>query len=114
MVSRCTPRVRSLGRRGIAVLIERCCDHARRFADELAALPGAQILNEVVLNQVLLRFETDERTGAVLRAVQDSGEAWMSGTTWQGQAAIRISVSNWSTTDDDVARTVAAFARAVG
>ena len=104
--------IRSLGRQGIADLIDRCYDHARRFAEELAALPGAAILNEVVLNQVLLRCETDERTAEVLRAVQESGEAWMSGTTWQGRAAIRISVSNWSTTDDDVDRTVATFARA--
>ncbi len=105
--------IKSLGRRGIAELIERCCDHASRFAKELGALPGAEILNDVVLNQVLLRFEDDGRTAAVLRAVQESGEAWMSGTTWQGRQAIRISVSNWSTSDEDVDRTVAAFARAV-
>jgi glutamate/tyrosine decarboxylase-like PLP-dependent enzyme len=104
--------IRSLGRRGIAELVERCCDHARRFGEELAELPGTEILNEVVLNQVLFRFETDERTTAVLRAVQESGEAWMSGTTWRGRQAIRISVSNWSTTDQDVARTVAAFVAA--
>jgi glutamate/tyrosine decarboxylase-like PLP-dependent enzyme len=104
--------IRSLGRQGIAELIERCCGHARRFAEELAALPGVEVLNEVVLNQVLLRFETDDRTQAVLRAVQQSGEAWMSGTTWEGRQAIRISVSNWQTSEDDVARTAAAFARA--
>jgi glutamate/tyrosine decarboxylase-like PLP-dependent enzyme len=106
--------IRSLGRQGIAELVERCCDHARRFSEELATLPGAEILNEVVLNQVLLRFETDERTDEVLRRVQESGEAWMGGTSWDGRAAIRISVSNWSTTGEDVERTVAAFARAVG
>ncbi len=106
--------IRSLGRSGIAELVERCCDHAQRFAEGLAAVPGAAVLNEVVLNQVLFRFESDERTTAVLRAVQDGGVAWMSGTTWDGRAAIRLSVSNWSTTEDDVDRTLAEFARAAG
>ncbi len=105
--------LRSLGRSGVADLVERCCRHARRFAEELAALPGCEILNEVVLNQVLLRFGDDEATGAVLAAVQGSGEAWMSGTAWDGRAAIRISVSNWRTSDEDVTRTVAAFERAL-
>ena len=101
--------LRSLGRSGVADLVERCCRHARTFGEELARLPGCEILNEIVLNQVLLRFADDETTNAVLRAVQDSGEAWMSGTTWNGRAAIRISVSNWRTSDEDVARTVRAF-----
>jgi glutamate/tyrosine decarboxylase-like PLP-dependent enzyme len=104
--------IRSLGRRGIADLVERCCAHARALAEGVAALPGAELLNEVVLNQVLFRFESDERTDAVLRAVQDSGEAWTSGTSWRGRRAIRLSVSNWSTSDEDVERTVAAFVRA--
>jgi glutamate/tyrosine decarboxylase-like PLP-dependent enzyme len=106
--------VRSLGRSGLAELIERCCSHARTIAEELARLPGCKILNEVVLNQVLFRFEDDETTNAVLAAVQSSGEAWMSGTTWDGRAAIRISVSNWRTSDEDVARTLAAFRAALG
>ncbi len=105
--------LRSLGRSGIAELVERCCRHARRFADELSGLPGCEILNDVVLNQVLLRFADDETTDAILAQVQASGEAWMSGTSWDGRSAIRISVSNWRTSDDDVARTVAAFERAV-
>lgn len=105
--------LRSLGRSGLADLVDRCCSHARRFADELGALPGAEILNQVVLNQVLLRFDDDATTSDVLRRVQASGEAWMSGTTWNGRDAIRISVSNWSTTDHDVDRTVQAFAHAV-
>jgi glutamate/tyrosine decarboxylase-like PLP-dependent enzyme len=105
--------LRSLGRSGVEELVERCCRHAQRFAEDLAELPGCEILNEVVLNQVLLRFGDDAMTSRVLAAVQESGEAWMSGTTWDGRAAIRISVSNWRTSDDDVARTVAAFARAV-
>ena len=94
-------------------LVERCCRHARRFADELGRLPGCEIVNEVVLNQVLLRFGDDETTHAVLDGVQRSGEAWMSGTTWNDRFAIRISVSNWRTSDDDVTRTVAAFERAL-
>jgi glutamate/tyrosine decarboxylase-like PLP-dependent enzyme len=105
--------IRSLGRRGIAELVERTCGHARRFADELAVLPGFELLNDVVLNQVLFRFESDERTDEVVRRVQESGEAWLSGTVWDGRRAIRISVSNWQTSDDDVSRTVAAFEAAV-
>jgi len=105
--------LRSLGTSGVAELVERCCRHAMRFAEELGRLPGCEILNEVVLNQVLLRFGDDEMTHAVLEAVQQSGEAWMSGTTWDGRFAIRISVSNWRTSDEDVTRTVAAFQRSV-
>jgi glutamate/tyrosine decarboxylase-like PLP-dependent enzyme len=105
--------LRSLGRSGIADLVERTCAHARRFAHELARLPGVELLNEVVLNQVLFQFESDELTDDVLRRVQESGEAWLSGTTWDGRRAIRISVSNWQTSDEDVERTVAAFASAV-
>jgi glutamate/tyrosine decarboxylase-like PLP-dependent enzyme len=104
--------LRSLGRRGVAELVDNACEHARRFGDELERVPGCEVLNEIVLNQVLFRFATDEETDAVLAAVQQSGEAWMGGTMWQGRRAIRISVSNWSTTDDDVDRTVAAFANA--
>jgi glutamate/tyrosine decarboxylase-like PLP-dependent enzyme len=105
--------LRSLGRSGVAELVDRCCRHARTFGDELSRLPGCEILNEIVLNQVLFRFGDDATTSAVLAAVQESGEAWMSGTAWNGRAAIRISVSNWRTSDEDVARTVAAFRRAV-
>ena len=101
--------IRQLGRSGIAELVERCCDHAARFAAGIAELPGVEVLNDVVLNQVLFRFESDERTLAALRAVQESGVAWMGGTVWQGRQAIRISVSNWQTTADDIDRTVAQF-----
>jgi len=73
------------------------------------------VLNDVALNQVLVRFgDDDERTRAVIAAVQEDGTAWMGGTTWQGRAAMRISVSNWSTTEDDADRTVAAILRAAG
>ena len=104
--------IRSLGRVGVTDLVERCCERAREIAAGLAELPGCEILNDVVLNQVLLRFEDDESTEAVAAAVQASGEAWMGCTTWDDRRAIRVSVSNWQTSADDVARAVAAFASA--
>jgi glutamate/tyrosine decarboxylase-like PLP-dependent enzyme len=100
--------IRSLGRTGIAELVERTCAHAKTFAARLEVI-GAEVLNSVELNQVLFRFADDARTEAVLAAVQESGEAWMSGTVWDGRPAIRISVSNWQTSEDDVERTLAAF-----
>ncbi|WP_433296302.1 pyridoxal phosphate-dependent decarboxylase family protein [Actinoplanes sp. CA-030573] len=105
--------IRALGRTGIAELVERSCALARRFADQLAAVPGVEVLNEVVLNQVLIRFDQgDAHTRQVLDRLQREGTCWMSGTTWNGTAAVRISVSNWSTDEDDVDRTVAAIRRA--
>jgi glutamate/tyrosine decarboxylase-like PLP-dependent enzyme len=109
--------IRSLGRSGIAELIERCCANARRFGDALAGARGVEVLNDVVLNQVLVRFldpdgDHDAHTRAVIEAVQADGTCWLGGTTWQGMAAMRISVSNWSTTEDDVDRSVAAILRA--
>ena len=101
--------LRSLGRSGVADLIDRSCARARQFAAEISAVPGCQVLNDVVLNQVLFRFVDDATTNAVLARVQASGEAWMSGTVWNGSSAIRLSVSNWRTTAADVTRTVAAF-----
>ena len=106
--------LRSLGRRGLVELVERCCAQARRFADGLASLPGAELLNEVVLNQVLFRFGTDERTDTVLARVQADGRVWMSGTTWDGRKAIRISVSNWQTDDAETDLALQAFRDAVG
>jgi glutamate/tyrosine decarboxylase-like PLP-dependent enzyme len=100
--------IRSLGRTGIAELVERTCAHAKTFAARLEVI-GAEVLNSVELNQVLFRFADDARTEAALAAVQESGEAWMSGTVWDGRPAIRISVSNWQTSEDDVERTLAAF-----
>ena len=105
--------IRELGRSGIADLVERTCAHARRFAERVSALAGSEVLNEVVLNQVLFRFADDETTRAALADVQAGGEAWMSGTIWEGRAAIRLSVSNWRTTTEDIDRTVAAFATAL-
>jgi glutamate/tyrosine decarboxylase-like PLP-dependent enzyme len=109
--------LRSLGRSGVAELIERCCGHARRFADALAAADGVEVLNQVVLNQVLVRFpdpggDHDGRTREVVGRVQAGGTLWLGGTTWHDMAAMRISVSNWSTTDDDVDRSVAAILQA--
>lgn len=105
--------IRELGREGVAALVDSCCAHARAIAEGLAALPGCEIVNEVVLNQVLFRFEDDARTQAILAAVQKEGEAWMSPTTWDGRFTVRISVVGWRTSERDVARTVAAFVRAV-
>jgi glutamate/tyrosine decarboxylase-like PLP-dependent enzyme len=110
--------IRTLGRAGIAELVERCCALARRFADRLAAHDGVEVLNEVVLNQVLVRFraaggDDDAHTRAVLERVRRDGTCWMSGTTWRGRAAMRISVSNWSTDADDVDRSVEAILRCV-
>ncbi len=94
--------LRSLGRSGLAELVERTCACARRFADGIVTLPQVELLNEVVLNQVLFRFGSDEQTDGILQIVQDAGEVWMSGTTWDGRRAIRISVSNWQTTDEEI------------
>jgi glutamate/tyrosine decarboxylase-like PLP-dependent enzyme len=105
--------IRSLGREGIEALVERCCSLATRMADRLREADGIEVLNDVVLNQVLVRFgDDDARTRAVIESVQDDGTAWMGGTTWKGKAAMRISVSNWSTTEADADRTVDAILRA--
>src|SRR6185295_2175143 len=110
--------LRSLGHEGIAELVERCCTLARRFAERLGAEPGVEILNDVVLNQVLVRFhpvggrDADAFTREVIARVQADGTCWLGGTTWHGMAAMRISVSNWSTTADDVDLSAAAILRA--
>ena len=108
--------IRALGRQGVAELVERCCGLAGRFAERLAAADGVEVLNQVVLNQVLVRFlaadgDHDAHTRRVVERVQQDGTCWMSGTTWQGRAAMRISVSNWSTDEADVDRSVAAILR---
>ena len=105
--------LRQLGRSGVADLVERSCAHARQLAAGLAELPGCEVVNDVVLNQALIRFADDESTLRILAAVQASGEAYMSGTEWDGRAAIRLSVSSWRTSDRDVERTVAAFREAL-
>jgi glutamate/tyrosine decarboxylase-like PLP-dependent enzyme len=103
--------LRSLGRAGLADLIERTCRYAARFADGLRAA-GFEILNEVVLNQVLVSFGADELTRRVIELVQRDGTCWCGGTVWHGRAAMRISVSSWATGDSDVDRSLAAMVRA--
>ena len=100
--------LRELGRSGVADLVERNCALARRFATGLAA-GGATIYNDVVLNQVLVGFGDLSRTDAIIEAVQRDGTCWLGGTTWQGRRLIRVSVSNWSTTEKDVDRSVEAI-----
>lgn len=102
--------LRSLGKKGLADLIERTCRHARRFAEGLSAA-GFQILNEVVLNQVLVSFGDAEKTNRVIAAIQADGTCWCGGTVWQGKTAMRISVSSWATTDEDVERSLEAMIR---
>jgi glutamate/tyrosine decarboxylase-like PLP-dependent enzyme len=103
--------LRQLGRSGIAELVDRCCALASRLAAAMEELDGADVLNDVVLNQVLVRFaDSDEVTRAVIEQVQNSGEAWLGGTVWDGRAAARVSVSNWSTTEADIDRLAAALA----
>jgi glutamate/tyrosine decarboxylase-like PLP-dependent enzyme len=114
--------LRSLGRSGLADMIDHCCALARRFGDRLRGAPGVTILNDVVLNQVLVRFappggaSTDDAaidafTRRVIAGVQADGTCWLGGTTWHGLAAMRISVSNWSTTEADVDLSVEAILR---
>ncbi|HKR62384.1 MAG TPA: pyridoxal-dependent decarboxylase [Thermoanaerobaculia bacterium] len=104
--------LRALGRDGVEDLIDRCCARARQFAELLRKEPGVEILNDVVLNQVLVRFgDDDELTRAVVAGVQQDGTCWLGGTTWQGRAAMRISVSGWATSEEDVTRSAEAIAR---
>ena len=102
--------LRALGRDGVVALVERCCRHARRFAEGLGAA-GHEILNEVVLNQVLVSFGDAATTQRVIAAIQADGTSWAGITVWQGRTAMRISVSSWATTEDDVERSLAAMIR---
>jgi glutamate/tyrosine decarboxylase-like PLP-dependent enzyme len=101
--------LRSLGRSGVAELVERCCALARRLASRVEG-DGIDVLNDVVLNQVLLRFGGDDAvTNDVIGRVQADGTCWVGGTRWHDMAAMRVSVSNWSTTEADIARTAEAI-----
>ncbi len=102
--------LRTLGRAGVAELVERCCAHARLMADLMRDF-GADVLNDVVLNQVLVGFEDSP---AVVARVQADGTCWLGGTVWRGRHAMRVSFSNWSTTDADVRKSAAAIMRAAG
>jgi glutamate/tyrosine decarboxylase-like PLP-dependent enzyme len=93
--------------------VEGCCARARLFAELLQA-GGVEVLNEVVLNQVLVRFADDDRTREVIRLIQEDGTCWVAGTVWRGQSAMRISVSSWRTTEEDVKRSADAMLRAAG
>ena len=103
----------SLGRQGVAELVERNCRQARRFAEGLQAA-GFNVLNDVVLNQVLVAFGDAETTNRVVSEIQTEGTCWCGGTVWQGQTAMRISVSSWATTDADVERSLEAMVRIAG
>ncbi|HEY1496372.1 MAG TPA: aminotransferase class V-fold PLP-dependent enzyme [Candidatus Solibacter sp.] len=100
--------LKSLGRSGLAELIERDCRCAKRFAEGLAAA-GFEVLNDVVLNQVLVAFGSPEETRRVIREIQEDGTCWCGGTEWQGRTAMRISVSSWATTEADVDRSLEAM-----
>ncbi len=109
--------LRSLGRGGVEQLVDRCCALARRMAERLSPHDGVRVLNDVVLNQVLVRFEprnggdADALTAEVIRRVQEDGTCWLGGSTWQGKHVMRISVSNWSTTETDIDRSAEAILR---
>ena len=102
--------LRSLGRSGVSDMISRCCRHAQRFAQGLTDA-GYEILNDVVLNQVLVLFGDDDVTRKAIKLIQDEGTCWAGGTTWQGRHAMRISISNWATTDEDVTLSLEAMIR---
>jgi glutamate/tyrosine decarboxylase-like PLP-dependent enzyme len=100
--------LKSLGRTGLAELVDRNCRQARRMATELQR-EGVEVLNDVVLNQVVVAFGDDERTRRVTALIQETGTCWCGGTFWRGRAAMRISVSSWATTDEDVERSIQAI-----
>lgn len=104
--------LRALGRSGVADLIGRNCAQAKQMAELLRREPGVEVLNDVTLNQVLVRFgDDDETTRGVIAGVQEEGTCWLGGTTWQGRAAMRVSISNWATTSEDVERSAGAILR---
>jgi glutamate/tyrosine decarboxylase-like PLP-dependent enzyme len=108
--------LKHLGRRGVADLVERCCALVRRLVERLSEEPRVAVLNDVVLNQALIRFappgrDADRTTRDVIARVQRDGTCWLGGTTWRGQTAMRISLVNWSTTEADIDRTAAAILR---
>ena len=108
--------LRSLGRDGVANLVERCCSHARLMAAELEADPALELVNEVVINQVLVAVDADDPervTADAIERIQQDGTCWLAGTTWRGRPAIRVSVSNWLTTEDDIRRSAEAIRAAV-
>jgi glutamate/tyrosine decarboxylase-like PLP-dependent enzyme len=108
--------LKTLGREGVAGLVSRTCARARQMAERLRPDPAVTILNDVVLNQVLVRIRSRRGgnvTSAVIARVQDEGVCWVGGTTWEGEPAMRISISNWSTLPDDIDRSAASILGAV-
>ena len=107
--------LRSLGRRGLTDLVDRCCAHARRLAELLGAAAGVEILNDVVLNQILVRFgDDDEVTNQVIKRIQRDGTCWVGGSTFRGSTVMRISIVGWQTTTTDIDRSAAAILGAAG
>lgn len=104
--------LRALGRDGVAALVDGFCEHAGRFAEAIAAMEGAEVLNDVVFTQVCVSFGDDDHTRRVVDAMLADGTAWMTGSRWRGRAVLRVSVSNWSTTAADVDASLAALRRA--
>ena len=104
--------LRAIGRRGVADLVDGFCRHARAFAAGIEAIDGARVENDVVFSQVSASFGSDERTRQVTARLMADGTAWMTGSRWHDKAVLRISVSNWSTTDEDVARSLDALRKA--
>jgi glutamate/tyrosine decarboxylase-like PLP-dependent enzyme len=106
--------LRTLGRKGIEALVDRCCAHAQRFAEILARDPRVKVLNDVVLNQVLVRFgDSDELTRETIARVQKDGTCWLGGSSWHGMGVMRISVSNWATSGEDIDKSAAAVLRSI-
>ncbi len=106
--------LRCLGREGVAGLVERLCRQAATFAAGLRTVPGVTVPNDVVFTQVCATFGSDERTQEVVRRLLADGTTWMTGSTWHGQSVLRISVSNWPTTEEDVERCMATVRRVAG
>ncbi len=106
--------LRALGRDGVRDLLDRLMRHAGTITEGVAAIPGAQVLNEVGYTQICVAFDDDDTTRAITEELIAGGEVWMSGSQWRGRAVVRISVSNWSTDDEDVRRAVAAVRTAAG
>ena len=112
VVTRANAVLKTLGRDGVAALVAGNCERARQMAELLRPQPGITILNEVVLNQVLVRVQSrsgENVTPAVMTGVQQAGVCWVGGTTWEKEPAMRISLSNWSTTAEDIQRSAASI-----
>ncbi len=112
--ARATPvyaAIRSLGRDGVAELVERCSEHCARLVSGIGGLDGAEVVVAPTINQGMVRFDDDARTDAVMEALQADGTAWFGNATWNGQRVMRVSVTGWRTTEDDVARSIAAVER---